>query len=464
MSEFNLFKDAIPDLVLEQKKILSFLYKNLEYIHEYSEDLFFDKNLKIIFNSLKYIKENSIPLNMESVIDNISDIYMSLEQIQDALNTEYFQENIKTIKEKLETSYSQRRTISDFENIAKELLSKDFKPENIKKFADNIIENSYSLNKGDTFYSARSLMDNYKKALEDRKKNERVRTYGLKAVDRMVTRPCASGEMSLFLGLKGTAKSLFIKEIENICLNLKTCVVSINPEMTPESNSDRLMSMRTGLSLKYDILNKEINERAESRLMREIERFSNYENYLYYKRPTLTLDDLDTLLYEAKTIFKRKGILPDDEYMLVTVDLLDMIEDISNCRSPYEIKNAVNKLHRIYQKHNIHLIGLVQANENMIRNGKRFKKPEEIDSYFLQPEDIEGGAVYGQRARIIFSLNRPMILKRRFFPDREEEFEGERDIIHCCVVKENDNTDGILGKCGFVFDNTAFKIHEYREG
>ena len=57
-----------------------------------------------------------------------------------------------------------------------------------------------------------------------------------------------------------------------------------------------------------------------------------------------------------------------------------------------------------------------------------------------------------------------MILKRRFFPDREEEFDGERDIIQCCVVKENDNVDGKLGKCGFVFDNTAFKIHEYREG
>ena len=104
---------------------------------------------------------------------------------------------------------------------------------------------------------------------------------------------------------------------------------------------------------------------------------------------------------------------------------------------------------------------MVQSNENDIRNGKKFKDPDDCDNYFLQPENIEGGAVFGARARVILALNRPLVLKRRFFPLRNEEWDLEDDVITLAVVKQNDGKVGGLAK--FMFDYHSFRLHEYRK-
>ena len=92
-----------------------------------------------------------------------------------------------------------------------------------------------------------------------------------------------------------------------------------------------------------------------------------------------------------------------------------------------------------------------------MRGGKRFNTPEQCDNFTLQYEDIFGGSSYAARARVTFAVNRPMMLKRRFMPQRSEEWDLEEDIMWINLVKENDG-DGKLGRVPFVFPDHAFRV------
>ena len=84
----------------------------------------------------------------------------------------------------------------------------------------------------------------------------------------------------------------------------------------------------------------------------------------------------------------------------------------------------------------------------------RFKKSEDLDYYKIGIEDVFGGSGYASRSRIVLSLQRPKHLKMMFFPERNEEWEFEEDIINCNCVKQNDNK---LFFTKFIFDET-FRI------
>ena len=162
-------------------------------------------------------------------------------------------------------------------------------------------------------------------------------------------------------------------------------------------------------------------------------------------------------IYMVKKKFKNAGVLPDDGYTVVTVDLGDMIEEFSG-KDPYQLKAAVNKLSIINRKHNCHIIYVLQSNENNLRGGKGFSTPEACDHFTLQPENIEGGSAYASRARVVMAINRPSILKKRYFPARQEEWDLETDVLYVNVVKQN---DGKLGRCGFIFPDDSYRLKPY---
>lgn len=463
MSELTMFKNTLPSTDREQEKLIAYLYKNKNEVKEFNSEIFTNAlchNLYLIFDSFV---DNNVPFNIDNIMDSFSDFTYSKEQIENILKSEYLEENVSIIRSKVEEIFSRTKKLYDLERIAEGLINNQkYDEAKIKKYAENILSDTYSVEKDKKLLFADELMTYYKEKYEQRNNGKDIfRSFGFGCIDRLLTRPAGAGETTILEGMKGSAKSLICKSIENSNINKKICVFSINLEMTAESNCDRLMSMRTNLSLSKEILNKELDRRNKERLMKEIERFSKYNNYIYYNSSEMTIDDYDKEIYKAKRMFKSRGVLPEDGYIFVTCDLLDMIEEFSNASNSYELKHAMNRVHKINMKHGIHLLGLVQANENDIRNGKKFKDPEDCDNYFLQPENIEGGAVYGARARVILALNRPLLLKRRFFPTRSEEWDLEDDIITLAVVKQNDGMVGVSAK--FVFDYHSFRLHEYRK-
>jgi energy-coupling factor transporter ATP-binding protein EcfA2 len=279
---------------------------------------------------------------------------------------------------------------------------------------------------------------------------------GYKSLNEVVTRPAAAEELTILVGQKGSGKSIFAKSIENILINTSVPVLSLNLEMSEQSTMDRLLCIRTGISLE-DLQKVGMPQQTLDTVFRGLGELATYDNYLYCPMSYMDLSTIDSIIYRAKNIFKQKGILKEDQYMFVMIDSLDMVKGFGE---PYEIKENIDRLHAIYRKHKCHIFALVQANEQKFRSGKIWTKPEELDSYHITLADIYGGSYYAARARVVMSINRPLHLKRQFFPERMEQWDIEDDILSCSIIKQN---DGALARCNFLFD-TNFKITQLKDG
>jgi hypothetical protein len=74
---------------------------------------------------------------------------------------------------------------------------------------------------------------------------------------------------------------------------------------------------------------------------------------------------------------------------------------------------------------------------------------------------VEGGSVYAARSRIVIAVNRPLTLKRRYFPQRESEWNLETDCIWVNICKQNDSP--YLSRTPFIFGENSFKLFPYKE-
>ena len=68
----------------------------------------------------------------------------------------------------------------------------------------------------------------------------------------------------------------------------------------------------------------------------------NFDNYLLFKEPNLSLNELDGLIYKSKQIFKKKGITKYGDYIFVTIDLVGMLKEFSFAKTPYEACEGSN--------------------------------------------------------------------------------------------------------------------------
>lgn len=327
--------------------------------------------------------------------------------------------------------------LKDIEEIQKELLNEDI----------NI------------FSTSEDLVNKYYKLLEDRSNPDKSKSIGFKVLDDKITRPGAEKEITILAALRGVGKSGFRQTLENNLIHKGIPVVSFSLEMSEASTMDRYVTMKTNLPMMQ--LNKNSkNAIQDEKVIRVLNELRERKNYLFTDLSDLSFDKLDSALYKAKDIFRERGVLQQDEdYMVITIDVLNMVSDFKD-QEPRTILQAMDKLHNIVKKHKVHCIGVVQINETKLRGGKIYKEPEELDNYRPNLEDIYGGSGYAQRARVVLLLNRPKFLKERFFPDMQEIWEAEPDVLQIHCAKQN---DGELFLQNFIFDGERMRILPFVE-
>lgn len=457
-SSQEFFTTLLPVQKEDEQKFIAYLYHNIEALHLLPQEAFFDEIANKLYNCISKIHTDGLKVEKDILVEYASKVGIEKTTIENILTTYTEFSNIHShIVKKIKHYHVKRRMIGDFDKvIAKGITSGSVDFEELLQIAENIIEKGYELNDDSRLLTPKQMSERYVQIMIRRQNPEYRRTYGYSCLDKIVMRPAAAEEFTVILGAKGSGKSLFAKSIENCLINMRTCVSSFNMEMPLESNMDRLISIRG--QIPFEIVTQKIEPSAKDleKIRIENERIGEIPNYVYYEEPSLTLSDYDDLLYMAKKRFKENEVLPFDEYGVSIVDLGSMIDEFSG--EDYKgLEKAVNKLTKIYRKHKQHVIFVLQANEGQIRNNRRFTTPEQCDNFTLQYEDIFGGSSYAARARVTFAVNRPMLLKRRFMPERNEEWNLEEDIMWINLVKENDGT-GKLGRVPFVFPDSAFRI------
>jgi hypothetical protein len=445
----------------DEQKYIAYLFNNPESVNTITEEGIYDDTCKKLYLCIKNIIENKLKVELDIFCDYAKKVGIEKTTVVAIVNahtdfTNIEQHTIKNIRD----YHNQRQIVQDVDSvIAKAIVpsSKGIDFEAIKQIADKIQNKTYELGDESRLLSTKDLGAKYRNIIIKRKNPNYRRTLGFPQLDRIVSKPAEPEELTIIFGNKNSGKSLFCKTLENNLINQGICVVSFNMEMSSSSNMDRLVSMREEIPFKIITHKVEPSQKDYERIETGIKNIEQIPNYFYCEEPTITLKDFDELLYLAKKKFKQNGVLPDDSYTVAVVDLGSMIKEFSG-KEAYGLQEAVDKLSVIYRSHYNHTIFVLQSNESQVRGGKRFASPEQCDNFALQYEDIFGGSAYAARARVILSVNRPLLLKRRFMPHRQEEWDLEEDIMWINLAKDNDNDDGKLGSVPFVFPNSAFKI------
>lgn len=450
----------LPDIYTYELYVLRYICEYPETIYTVQEKYFNNKDLQHIYS---IFKEKYTLQKLEKITQSVLQTFIQKDKYH--YITEIFSKDTITYEEfKLYCNILYEHSIKKEILInVNEFLNTTLSPKtdykHIQTLADKILYSTIQLNQEtNVLKSFEVLAQDYITILQNRERGIGKKTYGFSSIDTLLVRPASPGEMTTIFGMKGSGKSLFVKCIEMMLVNKGIPVISFNLEMTEESNLDRLLSIETNLSLQ-DILQLQCEEHKQE-ILNKLEIQKNKKNYLYYSEPTLTLQELDLYIYKAKQFFREQNVLPEDEYCVVTIDLTEQIEEL-NGKAGTELKPGVNKLLQIAKKHNIHIINVLQSNENIFRAGKMFTSPEQCDMFTLQPEHVEGGSVYSARSRIVMAINRPLLLKKRFFPSRNEEWDLEIDKLIVRIVKQNDSPK--LGQAIFVFGDNSFRLYPYKD-
>jgi len=455
----DFFASFLPIQKEDEQKFIAYIFNNPEDVSLIKKEALFNEICNKLYSCIVDIKQKNLKVEKDILSEYAMKVGIERTTIESILSTYTDFSNIKmhTVK-RIKDYFTKRKMIMDLDIlISKGIITGEIDFKGILQVAENISSNGYELVDDSKLLTGKDLRDRYVQILIKRKNPNHRKSYGYSALDRVVMRPAAAEEFTVIMGAKGSGKSLLSKGMENCNVNMGICVSSFNMEMSLESNMDRLISMRG--SIPFDIVTQKIepSEKDLEKIKIENDRIGEIPNYVYYEYPSLSLSDYDDLIYMAKKKWKENEYLPDDEYGISYVDLGSMIDEFSGS-DPRELEKAVNKLTTIYRKHKQHVVFILQANENAVRNGgRRFVTPEACDNFTLQYEDILGGSAYSARARVTFAVNRPLLLKRRFMPQRNEEWDLEEDIMWVNVVKENDNT-GKLGRIPFVFPDSAFRL------
>lgn len=443
-----------------EEHVIAFLIQNQKEVHRTNEKYFYDSLCKVLYLCTKEANELGYKCDVHIIHDlakkKINDIEKS--EIQRIISTYTEFDNIKYLFTKLKDFYIENQILKKVEQIAAKTLDKnELDKHGIKELTQILEKDISSLGDNQGLISTKEIADRYREEQIRRQVGDRKRSLGFPELDRNVTRPAAPEEITILVGLKGMGKSAFKLQQENNLINSDICVVSFNPEMPLISNTDRLIGIRSGLTA-YELLKKEKDSKLQNQIEREIRRIESIPNFLYYEDADLNFYTVHEAIRKAKQIFSDRKVLPEDEYMFITFDTFDMLEEFEDA-SPQKIKANMNKFHKIVRKEKVHAELLLQGNENKLRNGNIIKKPEDLDYYKIGVEDIEGGASFAAKARLVLSLNRPVQMKKMKFPERMQEWNMELDLLNISGVKQN---DGPLFFTQFSF-NENMRIYGYEK-
>lgn len=458
-----MLESLLPQTRDIEKRIIAYLLKNPERNTDIKNTWFLIHEYKVIHRAISSIvvekKTFDLHILLEYIRKNLEYDFEKLSIIDKEYEKDKFASISGTI-DLLKQSWVKSKVLKNSEGVIEQVSSKEkldltklgTYAENISSYIKNVDENNLLL-------TGEDLALRYMEEQDKRSKGILKRSFGLKTIDDKLLYPGEPGCYSLLVGMTGSGKSIVKKQLENGLVHQGICVLTIDLEMPTIISLDRSVSMARDVSIE-SLLAKEKPQRLVTIIDEEMESLASRKNYLYVEEPSINLEKLDRLIVNAKEKFKEEDILPDDGYIFIFVDLITMIEEFSGV-SGSELDKPVNLLNALCKKHNVHILGVAQANENKLRGrSKHFKNPEEIDKFQIQKEDIKGGSALAERARMVWSLLRPLEMKKHYFPQLLEELSTELDLMHLNLIKKNleKNHVHIIFK---MLDN--FRLFEFKE-
>lgn len=448
--------------VENEQKYISYLITQDNRIDclDFDSKFFLNSELRTIFESIKQLCTDKATFEIDILFDYIKQKTNMISKETLILIRDSYTDfsNIEIVKTRIKESYLKQTTTKDLlGNILSQTTnSGDLDLKKIKDFQNNLTDTLLEI-EGDensllTFEQV--INTKYRKLLEDRDQGVGKRTLGLWYLDKAITYAGESGDILTIAMRKGSGKTTLLLNICNALINRDIPVVYFCLDMGYITVMDRFICMVEGMS-NVELLQQDKEEHIKARIEGGLKKFEKIKNFILYPEGTISLKDFEAYIPRIKKMFRQNGSFKnDDDYFVCIFDTIDMVEDFSGV-DPYGIKKGINKLSTILKKHNIFCINSNQLNESQIR-AKKPSKIESVDNIRFTKEDIEGGASYASRSRVVIIGTRPKEIKTSFFPEETELLELEEDILKLHLDKQND------GRTGMIYPNLIFDIHTFR--
>jgi replicative DNA helicase len=453
-------KGLIPTNIENEKWFISYLLREPDAIDELENKYFQDKLCSDIFKTISKLEETEYQIDLDTVYSFCKERvnrHIKKEEIQNIYNEFQSFDNINYVIQTIKDNFTKNNIGDNLDDIIQSTVSHvELDHNKISDFGEKLTDGIFTLQDDNYLKDTKTLVDNYRKILKEREEGFIQLSIGDPELDKKITRPGAPKEMTGIVGKKGTGKSLFAMGLENGLMNQGIPVVAFDIEMTEESLMDRRICMRENISVEK-LMSQEKDDELREKIDRGLKRLEDNPYFLSYNEPGISLKQINKYLKKARKIFIQKGILEKKDHFVAKFDLVDMIEEFDDA-DPKKIKANINKMHRMARKHNAHFILVLQSNENELRK-KPFERPEDCDFYHLKLADIEGGAAFAARCRVVVSINRPLELKKEYFSKQMEEWDVELDTLNIHGIKQN---DGKLFFIPYVFGEN-FRIYPLKK-
>ncbi len=326
--------------------------------------------------------------------------------------------------------------------------------EKIEQTANTILDEVNKLKQDiDILLHTDLLVNKYWEKSKERKDQKFRTTIGYEELDKLLTTPCQAREMTALVGQKGSGKSTFATNIASRLLTMDIPILLILLEEDYQKILDRIISMRT--QIPFLNLRRGKYEEIEEIKMHEV-------TDMIKVSPKFFVADHSSLdIKGVRRLIKQVQKLINQEYMVVIIDVTSMLKDFSNCKTPKEITSKVDMMHSLAKETGVHIINILQENENRWRNNT--VKLKNLKYFKPSMADIKDASSYAERCRIVIYLWNEQYIKKVFIGEEEEEEEIGPPIIEARIIKQNDGEVGVGVDFLFDVEHCRMTVHYAKE-
>lgn len=426
--------------VLQEQNILALCVKNPHLIYEVDSKYLISKTAKAMYKGIKNLIESEVGITTRTIYTEVqkeitinSDLIDNLFQIEvkpkdfkglySSLRKQWAKNNIQDyLLEDMLTQVSQKGEVE-----VSQLLDLRSKLDDNIRIIDNDIRKVFTLS---------DMFEKYDIELNRRESGDFFYDSGCSYLNQHLSIGFAPQFITTIFGQSGVGKSTYALYLINKQINKQIPSIYFSPEMPLIATMDRLVAQRLKMPLDYLYPAKEeevdgmgINEDIRELVNKEKRKLEHLQYFRFVEEESLFITDMESIIEQTK---REMGV----DYLVVTVDLLTMIKDfnVGNDSKANLYENAMNNLHEMVRRQNVHLVGVVQSRRP---SGKVVVNTmDDIDKLRPGIEEIKNAAAIEERSRVVISTFRKDYFAQKYLPE-EPETELLDPIMDVQILKQN---------------------------
>ena len=398
---------------------------------------------RVVFQSIKRLHMAGRQIVYQEVVSDISD------NRQDGYKVEH--ENF--IKKAVESAYpidkqgvdkfinaaSLRKLEAELGVVKDEIKSGRYGYESALNRVDQVRINSHQVTSGIKEFEPGNFYTQRMAILKKREETKQI-FFGYRTLDALIIGGQRKKEISIIAGRPSMGKSAAKANLIRTQSDLGFRVASVATEQTEEVETDRIDSIRTGITLR-ELANSKTWENGDQKIDKIIEsnKFidKNWKYFLNVRRNIST---------EGVAAWLRGIINKYGEIDVCYIDLFDKLTDVNvESKSDALISAKLGYLNQVAEELNIHICLLVQIHRAAVRDPRTDHRPK--------MHNLKGSGSYEEVARLILLMHREKYYNAKIV----------EDIIEFNVAKQNNGPAGDDITANLLFEKETVRIVERTE-